>query len=90
MSRRDQEEAVRQFNETAMPCPGCGEKLQRKIATDNGHPIDGKDYAVCCPSCQLPIVEILPLFALAAPPYGWRWVRADDKSYFKEAPSVFP
>lgn len=69
------------------PCPGCGDHMPDTLV--NHLPMDGKRHAVRCPNCSLPIVRVIPLFAVAALPHGWRWVRADDKSYFKEEPAVF-
>lgn len=76
--------------EQTQPCPGCGEHVPQSF-NDNGHPRDGKHYAVRCPNCALPIVKVVPLHIMAAPPHGWKWVRADDKSWFREeTPTIWP
>jgi hypothetical protein len=39
---------------------------------------------VNCPFCALPIRVVVPLHAMAALPYGWKWVRQDDAFYNPE------
>lgn len=82
--KKDKEEPQTQ------PCPGCGEYVP-ETAKNNGHPEDGKRYAVACPHCRLPIVHVVPFHIMAALPHGWKWVRADDRSVFRnELPGVWP
>ena len=61
------------------PCPGCGAWVDRGAAGA----VKG-ETEINCPFCQLPIRVVVPLHAMAALPYGWKWVRQDDAYYSPE------
>lgn len=44
-----------------MPCPECGRERMRGDG-------DGP-----CSNCCAPLRVFVPIFAIQAPPYGWRW-----------------
>lgn len=45
-----------------MPCPKCGKKHTREVGS----------YITC--ACGTPLRLYVPIFAVNAQPYGWKWV----------------